>query len=68
MQQFVLGCTGPHFGPTNTDHATNRQKITIGHFLGYPPKMHYSAVQCIVVKRKLFTPDGSNMTHNDQKF
>ena len=46
------------------------QKITkkslFGHFLGYPPKMHYSAVQWIEVQAlELFTPDGSNMTHND---
>ena len=49
------------------------QKITkkslLGHFLGYPPKcttVHYSAVQCIEVQTlELFTPDGSNMTHND---
>ena len=49
------------------------QKITkkslFGHFLGYPPKcttVHYSAVQCIEVQTlELFTPDGSNMTHND---
>ena len=38
----------------------------LGHFLGYPPKMHYNAVQCIEVQTlELFTPDGSNMTHND---
>ena len=46
------------------------QKITnkslLGHFLGYPLKMHYSAVQWIEVQAlELFTPDGSNMTHND---
>ena len=30
MQQFFLGCTGPHFGPTNTTHAKNYQKTTFG--------------------------------------
>ena len=47
----------------------NTKKSLFGHFLGYPPKcttVHYSAVQWIEVKAlELFTPDGSNMTHND---
>ena len=70
MQQFVLGYSGPYFGQTNTNHTKNYQKITFGTLFRIPPpkstKVHYSAVQCIEVQTlELFTPDGSNMTHND---
>ena len=70
MQQFFLGYSGPYFGPTNTNHIKNYQKITFGAlFRITPPKcttVYYSAVQWIEVKAlELFTPDGSNMTHND---
>ena len=45
------------------------KKSLLGHLLGYPPKMHYSALQCSacieVQTLQSFTPDGSNMTHND---
>ena len=66
MQQFFLGCTGPHFGPTNTNHAKNYQKITFGALFRIPPQnalqcttVHYSAVQCIEVQTlELFTPGG----------
>ena len=30
MQQFFLGYSGPYFGPTNTNHTKNHQKITFG--------------------------------------
>jgi len=70
MQQFFLGCTGPHFGPTNTNHAKNYQKITFWALFRIPPPkcttVHYSAVQWIEVQAlELFTPNGSNMTNND---
>ena len=67
MQQFFWGYSGPYFGPTNTNHTKNYQKITFGALFRIPPpKMHYSAVQWIEVQAlELFTPDGSNMTHND---
>ena len=31
MQRFFLGCTGPHFCPTNTNHSKNYQENTFGH-------------------------------------
>ena len=43
MQQFY---SGPYFGPTNTNHTKNYQKITFGALFRIPPKMHYSALQC----------------------
>ena len=47
------GCTGPYFGPTNTNHAKNyKKKHFWGYFLAYPQKCttaHHSAVQCTVV-------------------
>ena len=47
MQQFFLGCTGPHFGPTNTNHAKNYQKITFGALFRIPPQ---NALQCTTVQ------------------
>ena len=52
------------------NHTNKLKKVPfltlLGHFLGHPPKMHYSAVQCIEVQTlESFTPDGSNTTHND---
>ena len=41
-----LGYSGPYFGPTNTNHTKNYQKITFGALFRIPPKMHYSALQC----------------------
>ena len=46
MQQFFLGYSGPYFGPTDTNHTKNNQKITFGALFRIPPKMHYSALQC----------------------
>ena len=43
MQQFFLGYTGPHFGPTNTNHTKNYQKITFGALFRKPPQ---NALQC----------------------
>ena len=47
MQQFFLGCTGPHFGPTNTNHAKNYQKITFWALFRIPPQ---NALQCTTVQ------------------
>ena len=54
MQQFFLVCTGPHFGPTNTNHAKNYQKITFGALFRIPPQnaLQCTAVQCNVLKCK----------------
>ena len=54
MQQFFLGCTGPHFGPTNTNHAKNYQKITFGALFRIPPQnaLQCTTVQCNVLKCK----------------
>ena len=45
-KSYAMGYTGPYFGPTNTNHTKITKKSLLGHFLGYPPKMHYSALQC----------------------
>merc|ERR1711974_391766 len=47
MQRFFLGCTGPHFGPTNTNHTKNYQKITFGVLFSLPPQ---NALQCTTVQ------------------
>ena len=47
MQRFFWGCTGPHFGPTNTNHTKNYQKTLSGHFLGDPPQ---NALQCTTLQ------------------
>ena len=54
MQQFFLGCTGPHFGPTNSNHAKNYQKITFGALFRIPPQnaLQCTTVQCNVLKCK----------------
>ena len=54
MQQFFLGCTGPHFGPTNTNHAKNYQKITFWALFRIPPQnaLQCTTVQCNVLKCK----------------
>ena len=54
MQQFFLVCTGPHFGPTNTNHAKNYQKITFGALFRIPPQnaLQCTTVQCNVLKCK----------------
>ena len=62
---ICLGYSGPYFGPTNTNHTKNYQKITFGALFRIPPQ---NAQQCTTVQvqaLELFTPDGSNMTHND---
>ena len=50
---IFLGCTGPFYGPNNTNHTKNYQKVTFGALFGPPPQncttVHHSAVQCIVV-------------------
>ena len=53
MQQF-LGCTGPHFGPTNTNHAKNYQKNTFWALFRIPPQnaLQCTTVQCNVLKCK----------------
>ena len=54
MQQFVLGYSGPHFGPTNTNHTKNYQKITFGALFRIPPQnaLQCTTVQCNVLKCK----------------
>ena len=47
VQQVFLGCTGPHFGPTNTNHTKNYQKITLGVLFSLPPQ---NALQCTKVQ------------------
>ena len=47
MQRFFLGCTGPYFGPTNTNHAKNYQKTTFGVLFSLPPQ---NALQCTTVQ------------------
>ena len=47
MQPFFLGCTGPHFGPTSTNHTKNYQKITFGVLFSLPPQ---NALQCTTVQ------------------
>ena len=47
MQQFFLGYSGPYFGPTNTNHTKNYQKITFGALFRIPPQ---NALQCTTVQ------------------
>ena len=46
VANFFWGCTGPHFGPTNTINTKNYQKNTCGPIYRKPPKMHCNAPQC----------------------
>ena len=52
-----LGCTGPLFGPTNTNHAKNYQKITFGVLFRIPPQnaLQCSAMYCRVGKSRNFS-------------
>ena len=43
MPQFFWGYSGPYFGPTNTNHTKNYQKITFGALFRIPPQ---NALQC----------------------
>ena len=54
MQQFFLGYSGPYFGPTNTNHTKNYQKITFGALFRIPPQnaLQCTTVQCNVLKCK----------------
>ena len=47
MQRFFLGCTGPYYGPTNTNHTKNYQKTTFGALFRPPPQI---ALQCTTVQ------------------
>ena len=47
MQRFFLGCTGPYYGPTNTNHTKKYQKTTFG-ALFRPP--FQNALQCTTVQ------------------
>ena len=54
MQQFFLGYSGPYFGPTNTNHTKNYQKITFWALFRIPPQnaLQCTTVQCNVLKCK----------------
>ena len=54
MQQFFLGYSGPHIGPTNTNHTKNYQKITFWALFRIPPQnaLQCTTVQCNVLKCK----------------
>ena len=54
MQQFVLGYSGPHIGPTNTNHTKNYQKITFWALFRIPLQnaLQCTTVQCNVLKCK----------------
>ena len=51
MQQFFLGCTGPYYGPTNTNHAKNCQKTIFGALFRPPAQnaLQRTTVQCNVL-------------------
>ena len=51
---IFLGCTGLHFGPTDTNHAKNYRKITLGALFRIPPQnaLQCTTVQCNVLKCK----------------
>ena len=54
MQQFFWGYSGPHIGPTNTNHTKNYQKITFWALFRIPPQnaLQCTTVQCNVLKCK----------------
>ena len=69
VANFVWGCTGPYFGPTNTISTKNYQKNTRGPIFR---KTTQNALQCTTVHCNvasyLLAPNGSNMTQNDPEW